>query len=121
MAIKAVAVDDQNTQHLIIGLNRDIVNSLLDGDVLKLPGGVAFSITENSDIVLLFAETNADLETLSSHDAALLTLVASPNFELRAVVDVGGLVAAGVLVPNGIRRPIWQCDRWGPGPGDVRS
>jgi hypothetical protein len=28
IAIKAVAVDDQNTQHLIIGLNRDNINSL---------------------------------------------------------------------------------------------
>jgi hypothetical protein len=33
MTIKAVAVDDQNTQHLIIGLNRENVNSLLDGCV----------------------------------------------------------------------------------------
>jgi hypothetical protein len=60
--IKAVAVDDQNTQHLIIGLNRDNINSLLDGDVFTLPKGVSISITENSDIVLLFAETDEDLE-----------------------------------------------------------
>lgn len=62
MAIKVVAVDDQNTQHLIIGLNRDNVNDLLDGDVFTLPRGIAISITENSDIVLLFAETDEDLE-----------------------------------------------------------
>ena len=31
MAIKAVAVDDENTQHLIIGLSRNNVNDLLDG------------------------------------------------------------------------------------------
>jgi hypothetical protein len=62
MAIKAVAVDDQNTQHLIIGLNRDDFNSLLDGDVFTLPRGIAVSITEESDIVLLFAETDEDLE-----------------------------------------------------------
>jgi hypothetical protein len=62
MAIKAVAVDDQNTQHLIIGLNRDNVKSMLAGDVLKLPHGIAISLTENSDIVLLFAETDEDLE-----------------------------------------------------------
>ena len=29
MAIKAVAVDDENTQHLIIGLNRENVERLL--------------------------------------------------------------------------------------------
>ena len=62
MAIKAVAVDDQNTQHLIIGLNRDNINSLLNGDVFTLPKGIAISITENSDIVLLFAETDRELE-----------------------------------------------------------
>ena len=62
MAIKAVAVDDQNTQHLIIGLNRHNINSLLNGDVFTLPKGIAISITENSDIVLLFAETDRELE-----------------------------------------------------------
>jgi hypothetical protein len=62
MAIKAVAVDEQNTQHLIIGLNRDNVESMLSGDVLKLPHGIAISLTENSDIVLLFAETDEELE-----------------------------------------------------------
>ena len=62
MAIKAVAVDDENTQHLIIGLNRDNVNDLLDGDVFTLPGGVAISLTERSDIVILFVETDEDLE-----------------------------------------------------------
>jgi len=62
MAIKAVAVDDENTQHLIIGLNRDNVNFLLDGDVFTLPHGIAITLTENSDIVLLFAETDEDLE-----------------------------------------------------------
>jgi hypothetical protein len=61
MAIKAVAVDDQNTQHLLIGLNRDNINSLLDGDVFTLPRGVAVSLTEESGIVLLFAETDDDL------------------------------------------------------------
>lgn len=62
MAIKAVAVDDQNTQHLIIGLNRENINSLLDGDVFTLPKGVPFEITAESDIVLLFAETDEELE-----------------------------------------------------------
>jgi hypothetical protein len=38
------------------------VNDLLDGDVFTLPGGVAISLTERSDIVILFAETDEDLE-----------------------------------------------------------
>ena len=62
MAIKVVAVDDENTQHLIIGLNRDNIDSLLNGDVFTLPHGIAITLTENSDIVLLFAETDEDLE-----------------------------------------------------------
>ena len=40
MAIKAVALDDENVQHLIIGLNRENVDSLLRGDVFTLPRGV---------------------------------------------------------------------------------
>ena len=62
MAIKAVAVDDENVQHLIVGLNRDNINSLLDGDVFTLPKGIAITISEQSDIVFLFAETDAELE-----------------------------------------------------------
>jgi hypothetical protein len=62
MAIKAVAVDDQNTQHLNIGFNRDDVNALLDGHLFKLSDGVAITLTKKSDIVLLFAETDEDLE-----------------------------------------------------------
>jgi hypothetical protein len=62
MSIKAVAVDEENTEHLIIGLNRDEVNSLLDGDVFRLPKGIDLMLTTNSDILLLFAETDEDLE-----------------------------------------------------------
>jgi hypothetical protein len=62
MAIKAVVVDDGNTQHRIIGLNRNKINSMLDGDVFTLPHGIPISLTEQSDIVLLFAETDEDLE-----------------------------------------------------------
>lgn len=62
MAIKAVAVDDQNTEYPIIGLNRGDVDSLLDGDVFTLPQEIAISLTENSDIVLLFDETDEELE-----------------------------------------------------------
>jgi hypothetical protein len=62
MAIKAVAVDDENTEHLVIGINRDEVRSLLDGDIFKLPQGAGISLTEKSDIVLLFADTDEELE-----------------------------------------------------------
>jgi hypothetical protein len=38
-AIKAVAVDSTGTHHLIIGLNRENVDSLLNGDLFTLPSG----------------------------------------------------------------------------------
>ncbi len=61
MAVKAIAVDDLNTQHLVIGLNRGNVESLLRGEVLTLPGGVVPMLTDESEIVLVFAETDHDL------------------------------------------------------------
>ena len=51
-----------NVQHLIIGLNRQDIESLLRGDVFKLAGGIAPVLTKDSDIVLLFAETDEDLD-----------------------------------------------------------
>jgi len=59
MAIKAVGLDDNNVQHLIIGLNRENIESLLRGDVFTL--GVMPGLRTDSDIVLLFAETDEDL------------------------------------------------------------
>ena len=62
MAVKAIVVDDENVQHLIIGLNREDVQSLLKGEVFTLPTGQVPILTEDkSDIVLLFAETDEDL------------------------------------------------------------
>ena len=62
MAVKAIVVDGDKIQHLIIGLNREDVESLLRGDVLTLPSGQVPVLTEDkSDIVLLFAETDEDL------------------------------------------------------------
>jgi hypothetical protein len=61
MAVKAIALDDDNVQHLIIGLNRENIESLLRGDVFTLPRGIVPELTPDSDIVLLFAETDDDL------------------------------------------------------------
>ena len=61
MAVKAIALDDDNVQHLIIGLNRENIESLLRGDVFRLPRGIVPELTADSDIVLLFAETDDDL------------------------------------------------------------
>jgi len=48
MAIKAVCVNKEGTQHLIIGLSRENVNTLVDGEVFTLPQGLAASITSKS-------------------------------------------------------------------------
>jgi len=60
MAVKATCIDDSNTVHLLIGLNRENIESLLRGEVFKLPRGVV-PLSEQSDIALLFAETDDDL------------------------------------------------------------
>lgn len=62
MAVKAVVVDESGTHHLIVGLNRENVKSLLNGDVFTLPGGKLSGLSDESDVVLLFAETDTDLE-----------------------------------------------------------
>ena len=59
---RIIAVDDANTQHLIIGLTRADVDALVRGDVLTRPRSMKPELTANSDIVVaLFAETDAEL------------------------------------------------------------
>jgi hypothetical protein len=41
MAVKAIVVDDENVHYLIIGLNRQNIESLLRGDVFTLPSGAS--------------------------------------------------------------------------------
>ena len=62
MSIKAVAVDSEDIHHLIIGLNREDVETILQGNVLTLPAGYLHGLTEESDVVVLFAETDEELE-----------------------------------------------------------
>jgi hypothetical protein len=61
MSVKAVAGDEVGTQHFIIGLNREDIKSLLKGDVLTLSQGFYPKRTDDSDVVLLFAETDQDI------------------------------------------------------------
>jgi hypothetical protein len=62
MPVKAVVVDDAGTQHLIVGLNRANVESILAGEVLTRPRGFPAQLTQASYIVILFAETDADIQ-----------------------------------------------------------
>jgi hypothetical protein len=61
MSITAIAVDDANTQHLIIGLTRADVEAIMRGDVLTLPHIIKPDLTADSDIVVMFAETDEAL------------------------------------------------------------
>jgi hypothetical protein len=61
MSITAIALDDANTQHLIIGLTRADVDAIMQGDVLTLPRSMKPELTVDSDIVVLFAETDEAL------------------------------------------------------------
>ena len=61
MSITAIALDDANTQHLIIGLTRAEIDALVQGDVLTLPHTIKPELTADSDILVLFAETDAAL------------------------------------------------------------
>lgn len=59
----AVVVDQSTgTQHLILGLNRENVESLLNGDVFTFPPGMLSGLSDESDIVLLFAEADQELD-----------------------------------------------------------
>jgi hypothetical protein len=60
MAISATCLDDANTVHLLIGLNREDVESLLLGEVLTVPPG-RVPLSEDSTVALVLAETDDDL------------------------------------------------------------
>jgi hypothetical protein len=61
MALKATILDDDNTPHLLIGLSRENIESIERGEVFVLPPGKNVPLTEESDIVILFEETDDDL------------------------------------------------------------
>jgi hypothetical protein len=61
MSITAIALDDVDTQHLIVGLNGADVEAIMRGDVLTLPRILKPELTAESDIVVLFAETDVAL------------------------------------------------------------
>jgi hypothetical protein len=61
MAIKALVADEADTQHLILGLNRENVETILSGGVFTFPKGMLSGLSEHSDVVLLFAETDEQL------------------------------------------------------------
>jgi hypothetical protein len=68
MALKATLLDEESTPHLLIGLSRENLESLQRGEVFVLPPGKNVPLTEKSDIVLMFEETDEDLvERMKAH------------------------------------------------------
>ena len=60
MAIKAIAVDDANTHHLLIGVEQGERGYDLARRCVHLARGAA-PLTADSDIVIVFAETDEEL------------------------------------------------------------
>jgi len=52
----------RNVHNLVIGLNRENVNVILAGEVITLPAGYLEGLNAESDVVLIFGETNAEIE-----------------------------------------------------------
>jgi hypothetical protein len=61
MALKATILDEENTPHLLIGLSRENVETLEKGEVFVLPQGQNLPLTDKSDIVVIFEETDEAL------------------------------------------------------------
>ena len=59
MALKAICIDDAQNVHLLIGLNRKNIEDLLRGETLTFPRGVP--LTDESEIAIVFAETDEEL------------------------------------------------------------
>jgi hypothetical protein len=57
--LKATCIDDSRTVHLIVGINRKDLDDLLAGGYLRLDVGVP--LTRESEICVIFRETDADL------------------------------------------------------------
>jgi hypothetical protein len=61
MALKAFILDDKNIPHLMIGLSRTDMEAIERGEVYVLPAGPKVPLTEESDIIVIFEETDEEL------------------------------------------------------------
>ena len=59
MPLKATCIDENRTNHLLIGLNREDVERLMAGG--RLTFEVGSTLGPNSQIQICFAETDEDL------------------------------------------------------------
>lgn len=61
MAVKATLLDSENTPHLLIGLNWDDVEAIQRGDFLMLPSGQNMPLSETSNIMVIFEDSDEAL------------------------------------------------------------
>jgi hypothetical protein len=59
-SIEAIVQDSEGVQHLIVGLHRENVDSLLRGDLFTLPPGQV-PVLRKPEATSLFAETDEEL------------------------------------------------------------
>jgi hypothetical protein len=70
---QAVVADQQNLHHLVTGLNRDDVNAIFKGKIVALPAGTLTGLTEESDVVIMFGETDEDISNRFSSTLRIQT------------------------------------------------
>jgi hypothetical protein len=53
--------DERDTSHLLIGLSKHAVESIQRGEIVTLPGGQNLPLTDESDIVLIYEDSEEAL------------------------------------------------------------
>ncbi len=61
MVQKAWMADENDTPHLLIGLSKQALESIQRGEVVTLPRGQNIPLTNDSDIVLMYEDTEEAL------------------------------------------------------------
>lgn len=61
MGIKAWLQDDDGTPHMLIGLNRQDLESIEAGEVFRLPAGMNVPTTEKTEVVVMYEATDKEL------------------------------------------------------------
>jgi len=61
MSVRATCIDDRSVVHLRIGLNRENIETILAGGILTLPRKRGIQLSDESDIDIVFAETDEEL------------------------------------------------------------
>lgn len=61
MVLKGWMKDERDTSHLLIGLTKKAVESIQQGEIVTLPGGQNIPLADDSDIVLMYEDSEEAL------------------------------------------------------------